>query len=414
MKYSYIKTCISPKLGTRLAGFGGRAPSQGILDDLHLHLLLLEDDQGKQSLLINGEIIGFESSFVKKMRAFINKKYPKIEECAICFNATHTHGGPATVFFVDDIGAYDKSYMSFLEKKLKDAVSEVFSSKLKSGNVFSAMGTCNLSVNRRLPDATMGINEKGSTDKELGVLVIRSEKEEILLLNYACHPTIMHSNYISGDYPSAAARALKAQSIINREVIFLQGAGADLKSRCFTEDGKKFRYGSSLDVANIANILVDSVNKVLEKKMKAINLNLESYNSTITLPYNTNPKLKLPFLKGGKEIYQKRKSENKSRGVTVELQYWSLSKDCKLIALSCELCHKIGVNLKKNSNCKLPFFLGYSNGLPAYIPTDTILKEGGYEGYRSMQYYGHPHPIKLGAEKKIYQCLKSLLKKTAN
>lgn len=408
MKYAFSKTCISPKLGTTLAGFNNRKPVQGILDDLHLQVLLLEDKLGKKILLIGAEIIGFESSFVKKIRKYVKKKYSHIKESDICFNATHTHGGPSTVYFVDAIGGFDKNYVSFLEKKLKSAIDEVFKAKLKPGKIWGKMGACNLSVNRRLPTG-MGVNLKGSTDKSVGLILIKGNKEEILLINYACHPTIMNSNFISGDYPSAVARALKAQSKIKREVLFLQGAGADLKPRCFSEDGLKFRYGNSFDVANIANILVNSVNNILSKKMNPINLNLTSTFCQINLPYNKDPNLKLPFLKSGKKIFIKRKKETKADGVMIELQIWSLSKECRLIAISGEVCHKIGVNAKKMLNCNIPFFLGYSNGLPGYIPTDTIIKEGGYEGYSSMQYYGHPHPIEFGSEKKIYAALKSLL-----
>lgn len=413
MKYSIAKAVISPKLGTRLAGFNNRLPSQGILDDLALQVLLLIDDFGNRSLLISGEIIGFETSFVKKIRRYVKNNFPRIKESDICFNATHTHGGPATVYFVDAIGSYDANYIKFLEKTLKNCIHSVFKSKPKVGKMFGGMGNCNLSVNRRLPSG-MGVNLKGSTDKNVGVILIKSKKEEILVINYACHPTIMNSNFISGDYPSATTRALKAQSKISREVIFLQGAGADVKPRCFSEDGLKFRYGNSFDVAKIANLLVTSVNKVLAKRLTPLLLKLKSNFCYINLPYNSNPDLKLPFLKGGKKIYQTRKKENPNDGVTIELQVWVLSKECQLVALSGEVCHKIGVHSKKLTSCSIPFFLGYSNGLPCYIPTDKITKEGGYEGHTSMQYYGHPQPIKSGSEKKIYDSLKVLINSFSN
>lgn len=408
MKYAFAKACITPKLGSRLAGFNRTAPVQGVLDDLYLQVLLLEDGSKQQSIIISGEIIGFESSFVKKIRQYVVKKFPNIKASAICFNATHTHGGPATVYFVDAIGAYDSAYVKFLEKTLKNLLDEVLNAKAKNALIYGGKGNCNLSVNRRLPSG-MGVNEKGSTDKNVSLIAIKSKEEEIFLINYACHPTIMQSSFISGDYPSAAMRALKAQSKLKREIIFLQGAGADLKPRCFSEDGKKFRYGNSFDVATIADMLVKAVNKIISNKMKPIKLNLNSSHCQIRLDYNTNEELKLPFLKGGKKIFNQRRKENSFGGVVVELQYWALSKNCKLVSLSGEICHQIGLNAKKILNCDLPLFLGYSNGLPGYIPTDTIIKEGGYEGHTSMQYYGHPHPIQLGAEKKIYDTLKKLM-----
>ena len=153
---------------------------------------------------------------------------------------------------------------------------------MKNAEISGGNGQCELSVNRRLPTG-MGVNLKGSTDKDLSLISIRSNDEEIFLINYACHPTIINSSFISGDFPSAVSRALKAQSKLKREIIFLQGAGADLKPRCFSEDGKKFRYGNSFDVANIANLMVLSANKILSKKMKPIVLNLQSTKLLIKL-----------------------------------------------------------------------------------------------------------------------------------
>ena len=45
--------------------------------------------------------------------------------------------------------------------------------------------------------------------------------------------------------------------------------------------------------------------------------------------------------------------------------------------------------LKKRFGYDL-FVLGYSNDVMAYIPSETILHEGGYEGESSQMVYGMP------------------------
>ena len=47
------------------------------------------------------------------------------------------------------------------------------------------------------------------------------------------------------------------------------------------------------------------------------------------------------------------------------------------------------VELKKIFGQQL-FVMGYSNDVMAYIPTATILREGGYEGASSQMVYGLP------------------------
>ena len=43
----------------------------------------------------------------------------------------------------------------------------------------------------------------------------------------------------------------------------------------------------------------------------------------------------------------------------------------------------------------------YANDVMAYIPSERVLSEGGYEGGGSMVYYGLPSPWKTGIEAKI-------------
>src|SRR5262249_18722848 len=43
----------------------------------------------------------------------------------------------------------------------------------------------------------------------------------------------------------------------------------------------------------------------------------------------------------------------------------------------------------------------YANDVPCYIPSERVLKEGGYEGGGAMTYYDLPGPFKPGLEQPI-------------
>jgi hypothetical protein len=45
--------------------------------------------------------------------------------------------------------------------------------------------------------------------------------------------------------------------------------------------------------------------------------------------------------------------------------------------------------------------MGYANDVMAYIPSQRVLAEGGYEGAGAMVYYGLPSPWATGVEEKI-------------
>ena len=54
------------------------------------------------------------------------------------------------------------------------------------------------------------------------------------------------------------------------------------------------------------------------------------------------------------------------------------------------------------------FVMGYANDDMAYIPSETILKEGGYEGESSMMVYGMPSKWNSDIQVKILEEMKKL------
>ena len=62
-------------------------------------------------------------------------------------------------------------------------------------------------------------------------------------------------------------------------------------------------------------------------------------------------------------------------------QVWKLG-DQTIMALGGELLVEYAIELKEIFGPDI-FVLGYSNDIMAYIPSETVLKEGGYEGTRS-------------------------------
>ena len=51
---------------------------------------------------------------------------------------------------------------------------------------------------------------------------------------------------------------------------------------------------------------------------------------------------------------------------------------------------------------------GYSNDVMAYIPSERVLKEGGYEGAGAMVYYGLPSPWSEEVEEAIIRTVDRL------
>ena len=71
------------------------------------------------------------------------------------------------------------------------------------------------------------------------------------------------------------------------------------------------------------------------------------------------------------------------------VQTWRLGGKLGVVILGGEVTVGYSVRLKEELDGPT-FVMGYANDVMAYIPTLKVLKEGGYEGARSMIYYGLP------------------------
>jgi len=64
------------------------------------------------------------------------------------------------------------------------------------------------------------------------------------------------------------------------------------------------------------------------------------------------------------------------------------------------------IRLKRQLQPRRAWIAGYSNDVMAYIPSERVLQEGGYEGGDAMVYYGLPAPWATGVEDHIVEtCL---------
>jgi hypothetical protein len=252
-------------------------------------------------------------------------------------------------------------------------------------------------------------NINGSTDTDLGVVLIKGRDHEVILVNYACHPTTRGGYIISGDYPGAAMRVMRANSFHKREAMFLQGGGGDIKVPSINDEKTLFMDGDGQSVVEFGNVIVKAVDRILKKGLTKIESSFSAAKVDFLLPYDKEVELCADSALSAKEFIKtknRRLNHESTEGIVLEWTVWRLSKECVMTALPGEVCHMIGKNAKRISSVKFPFFLGYTNGCPAYIPTDDIIRQGGYEGKDSNPWFGHPYPLRVGSEKIIYGQLK--------
>ena len=87
--------------------------------------------------------------------------------------------------------------------------------------------------------------------------------------------------------------------------------------------------------------------------------------------------------------------------VAYPIQTWKFGKSLATVFLSGEVVVDYSKRLKREFDASRLWLNAYANDDPAYIPSERILKEGGYEGGGAMIYYGLPAPFAPGLEDKI-------------
>ncbi len=399
-KAGVARTVITPKQSMWLAGYASRsAPSEGKLHDLWAKVLVLEDIDGNQAVLITTDILGMTKELTDKVRSQLKEEF-KLSDAQIMITSSHTHSGPVlqnALFDIYPLDADEKNkiekYTNWLEKEIVKVVSKAYKS-FEPVHIYAENGVSRFKVNRRNNNASTLVQQtelKGPNDYAVPVIKVENKSGDLIAIafGYACHPTVLDINLWSGDYPGFAQIELEKYHP-GVTAMFFQGAGADQNPLPRRSIALAQQYGRDLAAA---------VDRVLNEDMQELSPKLMTSYSEIELPLAKAPtKNELLKVAGSEIVYQKRwatrmlnKLENGEPFRTsypLPLQIWQIG-DQKIFAMGGEVVIEYSIKLKKIFGQDI-FVLGYTNDVMAYIPSTTILNEGGYEGKSSQIVYGLP------------------------
>jgi hypothetical protein len=233
-KAGVARTIITPGDPIWLAGYGGRTePSQGVLHDIWVKALALEDALGHQAVLVTSDLLGLPKRMSDVIRYQLEKELGLKKE-QVLLNSSHTHTGPVLQDALYDIYPLNAEelhkieiYSDELVKKIIGLVHQAFA-KLEPVEIYSGNGTARFQVNRRNNNesALAGQSElSGPNDHAVPVLKITKSGGELLAIafGYACHPTVLGINQWSGDYPGFAQLELENEHP-GAMALFFQGS----------------------------------------------------------------------------------------------------------------------------------------------------------------------------------------------
>lgn len=404
----FSKVCISPPIGSPLAGFAARqGVAAGIHDDLFARALVLSNEHAALAF-VSADVLALPHHFVEQVRATINKR-TGIPPQAVMIAATHTHAGPVTITtFFNPEESVDASYMNRLAAAISESVVTAWRAQFPARVGVGAGRVTDIGVNRRTPD-------KLPIDEEVGIIKIddAAGRTRAVLMNHACHPTVLGPDnlLVTGDFPAFAIEQVEAALGAGSFAMFTNstqgnismGHSSELSAIGVITPGRTFEraaeLGQRLGAATLAalpEIAMDAdphlcaLSQSIELPLKALpsiteaardlreaEARLAALNGHHELAEELNRAKTARLYASITDFYARETSTLPAGRLPIELQGVRIN-DAAFIAVPAEVFVEIGLRVKQRAP-RRTFIVGIANGYIAYLTTAAAHAGGGYE-----------------------------------
>jgi len=409
---------ITPDYPVRLSGFGGRREEfEGITQRIWAKAMAIGRDEEDTAILMAVDNLGVPDRMVQELGAKLHKEAGVRPE-RIAVTSTHTHTAPmltnvAPTLFGRPIPPAHQEHIDRYTGELAGKLRQVALAALadrKPARLEWAQGTVGFANNRRVmkqgKSTGLGVNTKGPVDHDLPMLVAKDPggKLRAVLVSYACHCVSLSDNKISGDWAGFAQQQIQDEH---------PGAIAMVAIGCGGDQNPKFRVtGDRADLAAKHGAeIAQEVRRLLSGKLRPLDGKLTVAYRRIDLPFDTLPE-RAEWEKRAKrkdaigyharvQLARLDRGEALQTKLNYPIQTWKFGKQLAMVFLPGEVVVDFSLRLKREFDRRRIWVNGYSNDVPCYIPSERILREGGYEGIGAMTYYDRPTRLKPGVEKLI-------------
>ena len=413
------RTDITPTKLVWMAGYAARKhPAEGTVHPLLAKALVIEEEGGRRVVIVTLDLIG--DNFIRALGDAIARRVHRltgIEREGIVFNFSHTHCGPVECVNGGALVTYGldaeqqaavNEYAQALEDKLVGLIEEA-AGTLRPGELAYGEGEVGFAKNRRERH-----NPDGPVDHTVPVLRVSDGDGKLLavLFGYACHTATLSGDFYqyNGDYAGFAQSDLEAAHP-GATAMFMAGCGGDVNPHPRGQLELAKQHGKSLAVA---------VDRALADVMHPVDGPLTVALERVDLPFVDPPtKEDLEKRRGEGNVYDQRLTEVlldriAERGALeasypCPVQVVRFGNDLSLVALAGEPVLDLALRLRKQYEGRRLWVAGYSNEVFAYLPSERVLAEGGYEAEGAMKYFGWHGPFKPGVEDRVVGLAAKLL-----
>jgi len=389
---------LTPDAGANIPGGFRANPNKGVRDPLHAVACVISDGSTPVAL------VGIDELFITKptvarARERIDRT-TKIPAGNVLIAASHTHsGGP----IAGALGSEeDPAYLAKVADGIAKAVEDAFAA-LETAEIGIGLGKeDSISFNRRFlmkdgREATHPetgtknhdqiVRPAGPIDPDVGVLAVRKPGGGIrgVVVNFACHVTVMGGNLVSADYVGFLRKELKEVYGATTEIVFLNGACGDITQVDNLSTAKEFgAEHSAMMGAKLAAETVRTINRMAW--LKTLTNAAASVTVPVAIRSEPNPASESPSFglgSGNDEVYaseRKKVAEEREKSPLLNCEVQGLRIGPLGIATNgSEYFVEYSLRMKAASPHKFTWFVELANEYIGYVPTAQAFVGGGYE-----------------------------------
>jgi hypothetical protein len=414
LKAGFGRAIITPEQGLSLAGYFNERPNTGVLDDLQVKVLLL-DDGDTLTGMISYDLCFVPRALMDEIRAALRAAGHEFA-ATIPLAATHTHTGP-------DVGggistqADPAEYRAFVAEQTVKAVAQALAdmapAELEAGSVVDNP----YAFNRRywMENGTVVTNPgklnpkvvkaEGPVDAEIGMLSVKREGKLIgLVANICNHTDTTGGDKVSADWPGHMERAIQAHVASDIPVLPLIVPAGNINHFDITWDDPQTSAGEAKRIGDgYAAIICAQLDHLAP--ISATPLGIKTKPVTIHWRDISDAEIAAAQALSEKEIDSLGKdvtSEDLANGAEVVMQVFArqlleyvkhvtpegrdfniaaltLGSDLAIVFYPGEPFCQVSIAVKEASPYKLTLVSELANGRCGYVAMPECFGRGGYE-----------------------------------
>lgn len=392
---------ITPDIGMEMPGGFFKATGKGVRDRLMAVAFVLHDGTTPIAL------VGIDALFIDRSTVDIARRLiqtaTKMPGSNVLIGSNHTHtGGP---MIRSSVEGGDPVYAERVAKAITAAVASAWQS-LHAAEIGIAAGhEGSISFNRRFlmrngreithpgkpgsPHHKEIVAPAGPIDPEVGVLAVRSPNGKVtgVLVNFACHSTVVGGDQFSPDYAGYLRKHLKAHYGDDTTVGFLLGACGDITQ---VDNMSSARESGPLYADMMGRKLAAEAVRVIGRTAWLKEAPLAVTNETVPLairPETDFDAERPPFGLGSgakvDEVYRKSRAQladlrRKTPFIPAEVQAIRVGP-LAVVTNGAEYFCEYALRIKRCSPFEKTWFVSLANEWLGYVATAQAFMGGGYE-----------------------------------